>query len=76
MRMMYPKHYLSSNVYPMTPLDYTMLSLPAISAVVGWMKYRWDNTNNFTYGFFIGSLIALCLYAQTADSGLDWIKAS
>jgi len=55
-------------------MDLTMLLLPIISFAIGWFKYRLNETNNFTYGFFCGSLIALTIYAQTSDSGLSWLK--
>lgn len=58
----------------MTFMDAVMLSLPTISLVIGFVRYRLDETNNFTYGFFCGSLIALTIYAQTSDSLLTWLK--
>jgi hypothetical protein len=58
----------------MTIMDLAMLSLPVTSGVIGFVKYRLDETNNFTFGFFVASLIGLTLYAQTGDSNLNWLK--
>jgi hypothetical protein len=58
----------------MTLMDAVMLSLPIVSLIAGWVKWRWENTNSFEFGFFCGSLIALIIYAQTGDSGLTWLK--
>ena len=58
----------------MTFMDLAMLSLPVFSGVFGFVKYRWDETDNFTFGFFIASLICLVIYAQTGDSNLNWLK--
>jgi hypothetical protein len=55
-------------------IDIAMMALPVFSLIVGFVKYRLDDTQNFTYGFFCGTLIALTIYAQTSDSGLTWLK--
>lgn len=58
----------------MNSIDIAMLALPICSLIVGFVKYRLDDTKNFTFGFFCGTLIALTIYAQTSDSGLTWLK--
>jgi hypothetical protein len=55
--------------------DWVMLSLPIGSLLISIKKNKGVKTEEFWFGFFCASLLALAIYAQGSDSGLTWLKA-